>query len=50
MIIACVVLIAVGGAVGGESDSGDADQKENSGFNLLMAIIFALCTGLCFSL
>ena len=49
MIIGCVVLIAFGG----DSNDGDSDKAElipDQSFNLAIAIIFALCTGLVFSL
>jgi hypothetical protein len=40
-------MIALGG---GSSDDSSDDLDEEKGFNLMMAIIFALATGLCFSL
>lgn len=42
MIISCVIMIAYGGA---KTQSGDTDMK-----SLMLAIGFALCTGLVFSL
>ena len=47
-IILCVGLIGIGGATGKSSD--DQEIDEGKIFNLIMAIIFGLVTGLCFAL
>ena len=54
LIIACIILVSVGGNSGSDSSSDSVsvtDEKRNEiTFNLAMAIVFAVLTGLSMSL
>lgn len=54
LIIACIILVSVGGGSGSDSSSDSAplteEKKSEIAFNLSMAIVFAVLTGLVLSL